>query len=111
MWVTWLPLIDAFENDVNSTNASGLRLLHKLTADHIFLNPYLRMRVYLTVQVFSNRVPHAITEQGKPGIQETVKFVKHMIDFFDCLNSNRINTQFECKSVYPVRWEVTVVRR
>ncbi|KAK2550927.1 hypothetical protein P5673_028300, partial [Acropora cervicornis] len=63
MWVTWLPLIDAFENDVNSTNASGLRLLHKLTADHIFLNPYLRMRVYLTVQVFSNRVPHAITEQ------------------------------------------------
>ena len=39
MWVTWLQFIDAFENDVNSTNASGLRLLHKLTADHIFLNP------------------------------------------------------------------------
>lgn len=80
MWVTWLQLIDAFENDVNLTNASGLRLLHKLSADHIFLNPYLRMRVYLTVQVFSNRVAHAITEQGKPGIQET--FVKYMNDFF-----------------------------
>ena len=65
------------------------------------------MRVYLNVQVFSSRVAHAITEQGKPGIQETVKFVKHMNDFFDCLNSNRINTQFECKSVYPIRWEVT----
>ena len=58
------------------------------------------MRVYLTVQVFSNRVAHAITEQGKPGTQETVKFVKHMNDFFDCLNANRINTQFEFKNVY-----------
>ena len=100
MWVTWLQLIDAFENDVNSSNASGLRLLHKLTADHIFLNPYLRMRVYLAAQVFSNRVAHAITEQGKPGTEETVKFVKHMNDFFDCLNANRINTRFEFKSVY-----------
>lgn len=100
MWVTWLQLIDAFENDVNSSNASGLRLLHKLTADHIFLNPYLRMRVYLAAQVFSNRVAHAITEQGKSGTEETVKFVKHMNDFFDCLNANRINTRFEFKSVY-----------
>ena len=58
------------------------------------------MRVYLAAQVFSNRVAHAITEQGKPGTQETVKFVKHMNDFFDCLNANRINTQFEFKSVY-----------
>lgn len=100
MWVTWLQLIDAFENDDNSTNASGLRLLHKLTADHIFFNPYLRMRVYLAAQVFSNRVAHAITEQGEPGTQETVKFVKHMNDFFDCLNANRINTRFEFKNVY-----------
>ena len=100
MWVTWLQLIDAFENDANSCNASSLRLLHKLTADHIFLNPYLRMRVYLAAQVFSKRVAHAITEQGKPGTEETVKFVKHMNDFFDCLKGNRINTRFEFKSVY-----------
>ena len=64
MWITWLQLIDAFENDVNSSNVSDLRLLHKLTADHIFLNSYLRMRVYLAAQMFSNRVAHAITEQG-----------------------------------------------
>lgn len=100
MWITWLQLIDAFENDVNSSNVSGLRLLHKLTADHIFLNPYLRMRVYLAAQVFSNRVAHAITEQGKPGTEETVKFVQNMNDFFDCLNANRIYTQYEFKSVY-----------
>ena len=51
MWVTWLQLIDAFENDVNSSNASSSRLSHKLTAHHIFLNPYLRMIVYLASQV------------------------------------------------------------
>ena len=29
----------------------GLRILHKLTEDHIALNPSLRMRVNLAVQV------------------------------------------------------------
>ena len=100
MWITWLQLIDAFENDVNASNASGLRLLHKLTSDHLFLNPYLRMRVYLAAQVFSNRVALALSVQGKAGTEETEKFVKNMNDFFDCLNANRIYTQFEFKSVY-----------
>ena len=100
MWITWLQLIDAFENDINESNASGLRLLHKLTADHLFLNPYLRMRVYLAAQVFSNRVANAITIQGKRGTEETAKFVRNMNDFFDCLNANRVFTQFEFKSVY-----------
>ena len=88
MWITWLQLIDAFENDVNASNASGLRLLHKLTSDHLFLNPYLRMRVYLAAQVFSNRVALALSVQGKVGTEETEKFVKNINDFFDCLNAN-----------------------
>ena len=100
MWITWLQLIDAFENDINESNASGLRVLHKLKADHLFLNPYLRMRVYLAAQVFSNRVAYAITQQDKPETQETAKFVQHMNDFFDCLNANRVCTRFEFKSVY-----------
>lgn len=82
MWISWLQLIDAFENDINESNASGMRLLHKLTADHLFLNPYLRMRVYLAARVFSNRVATAITIQGKRGTEETAKFVQNMNDFF-----------------------------
>ena len=100
MWMTWLQLIDAFENDINESNALGLRLLHKLTAVHLFLNPYLRMRVCLAAQVFSNRVANAITIQGKRVTEETAKFVRNMNDFFDCLNANRVFTQFEFKSVY-----------
>ena len=91
---------DAFENDINESNAPGLRLLHKLTADHLFLNPYLRMRVYLAAQVFSNRVANAITMQGKGGTEETAKFVRNMNEFFDCLNANNVFTQFEFRSVY-----------
>ena len=100
MWISWLQLIDAFENDVNESNASGLRLLHKLTADHLFLNPFLRMRVYLAAQVFSNRVATAITIQGKHGTEETAKFVQNMNDFFDCMNANRVYTELEFRSVY-----------
>lgn len=100
MWISWLQLIDAFENDVSQSNASGLRILHKLNANHLFLNPYLRMRVYLAAQVFSNRVACAMTIQGKEGTEETAKFVKNMNDFFDCMNANRVYTKFEFKSVY-----------
>ena len=60
MWITWLHLIDAFENDINESNASGLRILHKLNTNHVFLNPYLRIRVYLAAQVFRNMVACAL---------------------------------------------------
>ena len=99
-WITWLQLIDAYENDVNESNDSGLRIMHKLGANHLFLNPYLRMRVYLAAQVFSNRVAQAIAIQNRPGTQETGKFVKLMNDFFDCVSANNGTTQLEFKSVY-----------
>ena len=100
MWISWLQLIDAFENNINESNASGLRILHKLNSNHLFLNPYLKMRVYLAAQVFSNRAACALTVQGKSGTEETAMFVKHMNDFFDCLNANNFFTKFEFKSVY-----------
>ena len=95
-----LQLIDAFENDVNESDASCLRILHRLNTSHLFLNPYLRMRVYLAAQVFSNRVACALTVQGNTKTKETAKFVKHMNDFFDCLNANKVHTKFEFRSVY-----------
>ena len=66
-----------FENNVNASNASGLRLLKKLTADHLFLH-----LVHLAAQVFSNKVTLALQVQGKPGTKETKKFVENMNDFF-----------------------------
>ena len=111
MWISWLQLIDAFENDINESNASGLRILHKLNSNHLFLNPYVRMRVYLAAQVFSNRVACALTVQGKQGTEETAMLVKHMNDFFDCMNANRVFTKFEFKSVHRSpddRWLISL---
>ena len=71
MWISWQQLFDAFENDVNS----GLRILHKLNTNHLSLNPYLRMRVYLAAQVLSNRIACALTVQGKAGTGETAKLI------------------------------------
>ena len=97
MMISWLQLIDAFENDVSQSNASELQILHKLNVNHLFLNPYLRRRVYLAAQVFSNRVACAMTIQGREGTKETAKFVKNMNDFFNCMNPNRVYTKFEFK--------------
>ena len=101
MMISWLQLNDAFENDVSQSNASGLRILYKLNANHLFLNRYLRMRVYLAAQVFSNRVACAMTIQGRKGTKETAKFVKNMNDFFEYMNANRVYTKFEFISLYP----------
>ena len=54
----------------------------------------------MAAQVFSNRVACALTVQGNTGTKETAKFVKHMNDFFDCLNANKVHTKFEFRSVY-----------
>ena len=70
MWISWLQLIDAFENDINESNASGLRILHKFNSNHLFLNPYLRIRVYL-YQMFSNSVACALTVQDNPDARNT----------------------------------------
>ena len=58
------------------------------------------MRVYLAAQVFSNRVANPTIIQGKGSTEEATKFVRNMNEFFDCLNANKVFTQFEFKSVY-----------
>ena len=45
-------IINLYEWDLEMKRCSpGLRILHKLTEDHIAFNPSLRMRVSLAVQV------------------------------------------------------------
>ena len=60
------------------------------------------MRVYLAAQVhvYSNRVACALTVQGKPGTEETAMFVKHMNDYFYCLNANRVFTTSFTQSLH-----------
>ena len=49
--ISWQHIVNFFEWDLGIKRCNpGLRLLHKLTEDHISLNPSLRMRVTLAVE-------------------------------------------------------------
>ena len=78
-------------------------ILHKLNSNHLFLNPYLRMRVYSAAQVFSNRVACALTVQGKPGTEETALFIKHMNGFFGHMNAEfLLNLNLKAFIIHPM---------
>lgn len=52
MEISWQHFVSIYEWDLGmNRDAVGLRMLHKLTDEHINLSPRLRMRVYLAVQV------------------------------------------------------------
>ena len=65
---------------------NGLKLLLKLTYDHIHLTSYSVMRVNLAAQVLSASVAAVLKEFGPPEAVATAKLCKMMDAFFDCLN-------------------------
>ena len=64
----------------------GLKLLPKLTTDHVLLNSYSVMRVYLATQILSASVGTTLKEFGPETASGTSDFCLMMDKFFDCLN-------------------------
>lgn len=64
----------------------GLKLMPKLTADHVYLNSYSVMRVYLATQVLSESVGKVLNTFGPPEAKGTAEFCLKFDCFFDCLN-------------------------
>ena len=50
--IVWRHIIDAYQADLDQ----GLKLLPRLTTDHIKLNDYSKMKVRLAAQVLSSSV-------------------------------------------------------
>ena len=48
--ISW-KWIESFYLAETSSTTPGVRLCHKLTRDHVWLNSFSRMRVYLAAQV------------------------------------------------------------
>lgn len=69
------------------TNTPSVRLAHKLTRDHIWLNSFSKMKVYLAAQVLSESVASALEYLDQDETSETRKFLRLMEVFFDCLNT------------------------
>ncbi|XP_035662524.1 uncharacterized protein LOC118406544 [Branchiostoma floridae] len=85
--ISWKHIVSVYEWDLGlQRQAVGLRMLHKLKADHVYLNPALRMRVNLAVQVLSNSMSCALAMQGRHDTVSTRNFISMMNRFFDCLN-------------------------
>lgn len=85
--ILWTHLVSLFERDFNRT----VKLMPKITNDHINLNSFLRMRVRLASQIFSSTVANALEEEFPGEYPETVKFIRLMNKFFDLTITRNLN--------------------
>jgi hypothetical protein len=65
---------------------NGLKLLPRLTYEHVNLNAYSKMRVNLAAQVLSSTVATVLKAFGPPEAAGTAKLCEMVDVFFDCLN-------------------------
>lgn len=77
-YILWQHISQLFYQDIDS----GLKLLPKLTYDHIHLSSYSVMRVNLAAQVLSASVAAVLKEFGPPEAVETAKLCEMMDAFF-----------------------------
>ena len=86
MWndkhILWEHLAQIFYADA----ANNLKLLPRITYDHIKLSPYSVMRVDLAAQVLSASMAAIIRQYGGPELTATAKYCEMVDKFFDCLN-------------------------
>ena len=92
-FILWTHITSLYYQDFEC----GLKMLNKLTYDHINLTPYSVMRVSLAAQVLSETVSTVMSTFSNPDMTGTSKFLQMMDTFFDCYNDNTIKTQFSVR--------------
>ena len=80
--ILWKHIRNFFQDD----SSSSLRLLPKLTPDHIYLTSYSKMTVRYAAQVLSSSVGNVLLEFGSKDCIETAKYCLLVDQFFDCGN-------------------------
>ena len=81
-YLLWSHISQLFKEDLEC----GLRLVPKITSEHINLTPFSVMNVKLAAQVLSTSVSVALQTFAPPETLETAKFCEMMDKYFDCLN-------------------------
>ena len=99
--IVWNHLVRAVQDDGDK----GLKLIIKLNAEQIRLNPYSKMNVRLAIQVLSESVgKHLYTYHG-PECHGTADLCMMMDTFFDLLNiKNDIATVIATLFLIPASW-------
>ena len=75
---------------------NGLKLLPRLSYEHVNLTPYSVVRVNLAAQVLSTSVAAVLKTFGPPETAATAKLCEMVDGFFDCLNM-RSTTEHQTK--------------
>ncbi|KAJ8025305.1 Transposable element P transposase [Holothuria leucospilota] len=78
----WQHIVRLYHIDMEHS----LKILPKITYDHIHLTPYSKMRVNLAAQVLSSTMAIALKKYGGGQAAATAKFCELVDAFFDCLN-------------------------
>ena len=81
-YVVWRHIIDAFKTDLEH----DLKLLPRLTTDHIKLNSFSKMKVCLAAQVLSSSGAEVLRIFSSEKASATAEFCGNIDKFFDCLN-------------------------
>ena len=81
-FVLWSHISTLYYQDLEC----GLKMLNKLTSDHINLTPFSVTRVRLAAQVLSETVGSVLNSFGPADAVGTAKCCLMMDNLFDCLN-------------------------
>ena len=81
-FILWSHITNFYHQDLEC----GLKMMNKLTNDHVNLTPFSVMRVRLAAQVLSETVSTVLNTFGDADVAGTAKFCLMMDKFFDCLN-------------------------
>ncbi|XP_071476835.1 uncharacterized protein [Diadema antillarum] len=105
--ISWRHILDVNAWDTGHINpdgtAQGLRMLNKITAEHLNLTPSSRMRVSLAAQVLSTSMASALKMQqqqsSKPlETSSTITFIEYFNQFFDCMNVSNISQHIKSRN-------------
>lgn len=81
-YLLWQDIVQLFYQDLEN----GLKLLPRITYEHIKLNSYSSMRDNLAAQVLSASMAAVLKAFGTPDKAATAKLCEMVDSFFDCLN-------------------------
>ena len=81
-YILWQHIVQMWTEDLNNR----IKLLPKITHDHINLTPYTTMTVRYAAQILSKKMATVLQQYGPPDVQETAKICEMLDNFFDCLN-------------------------
>ena len=96
----WYHVVKLVNDEVNNP----LKLIPKLTLDHVHLTPYSVMNVQLATQILSKSVAMVLYEYYPQEMHATDELCDFMDSFFDCMNvRNQVEgtkTRKECLQPY-----------